>query len=137
MTIASKYPIVLSFSWMQAHNPHISWAKKQIISWSQKCLDKCLHVATVLTAFISIENPDSPSKVEFPPEYHEYITNVSRSSSLEPRLSETTSTHYQAMSEYIDEALVQGNIRPSTSPASAGLFFVEKKGGHLRPYIDY
>lgn len=36
------------------------------------------------------------------------------------------------MEEYIQEFLQQ----PSTSPASAG-FFVEKKGGGLRSYIDY
>ena len=28
-------------------------------------------------------------------------------------------------------------IRPATSPAGAGFFFVSKKDGGLRPYIDY
>ena len=41
------------------------------------------------------------------------------------------------MQEYVDEALRQGFIRPSTSPVSAGFFFVEKKDGGLRPCIDY
>ncbi len=43
----------------------------------------------------------------------------------------------QAMEEYVDEALNSGFIRPSTSPAAAGFFFVEKKDGSLRPCIDY
>ncbi len=43
----------------------------------------------------------------------------------------------KAMEEYIDEALEQGYIRPSTSPAASSFFFVAKKDGALRPCIDY
>lgn len=43
----------------------------------------------------------------------------------------------QNMKHYIDEELSKGFIRPSTSPASAGFFFVKKKDGGLRPCIDY
>ena len=41
------------------------------------------------------------------------------------------------MSAYIEEALAAGHIRPSTSPAGAGFFFVAKKDGGQRPCIDY
>ncbi len=41
------------------------------------------------------------------------------------------------MQKYIEEELSKGFIRPSTSPASAGFFFVQKKDGGLRPCIDY
>ena len=41
------------------------------------------------------------------------------------------------MREYIAEALSYGFIRPSTSPAGAGFFFVNKRDGGLRPCIDY
>ncbi len=41
------------------------------------------------------------------------------------------------MEEYIKEALQQGFIRPSTSPAASSFFFVAKKDGGLRPCIDY
>lgn len=40
------------------------------------------------------------------------------------------------MEEYIKEALQQGYTCPSTSSASAGFFFMEKKGGGLRSCID-
>ncbi|KAL0161376.1 hypothetical protein M9458_045101, partial [Cirrhinus mrigala] len=43
----------------------------------------------------------------------------------------------QAMEDYITEALNQGFIRPSTSPAASSFFFVGKKDGGLRPCIDY
>lgn len=42
----------------------------------------------------------------------------------------------KAMEEYIEEALHQGYIRPSTSPAASS-FFVAKKDGGLRPCINY
>ncbi|KAK3539000.1 hypothetical protein QTP86_023601 [Hemibagrus guttatus] len=41
------------------------------------------------------------------------------------------------MEDYIEAALVAGHIRPSTSPAAAGFFFVGKKDGGLWPCIDY
>ena len=41
------------------------------------------------------------------------------------------------MDTYIQEALDQGFIRPSTSPVASGFCFVKKKDGGLRPCIDY
>ncbi|KAI2667189.1 Transposon Tf2-8 polyprotein [Labeo rohita] len=41
------------------------------------------------------------------------------------------------MEEHIEEALKQGFIQPSTSPATSSFFFVGKKDGGLRPCIDY
>ncbi|KAK3518459.1 hypothetical protein QTP70_000644 [Hemibagrus guttatus] len=43
----------------------------------------------------------------------------------------------KAMEEYIETSLAAGHIRPSTSPAAAGFFFVGKKDGGLQPCIDY
>lgn len=41
------------------------------------------------------------------------------------------------MEEYIQEALVQKYIIPSTSPASTGFYFIEKIKGDPQPCIDY
>ncbi|XP_053090663.1 uncharacterized protein LOC128318511 [Pangasianodon hypophthalmus] len=41
------------------------------------------------------------------------------------------------MKAYIEEELAKGFIVPSTSPASAGFFFVKKRDGGLWPCIDY
>ena len=43
----------------------------------------------------------------------------------------------KAMEDYVEEALQQGYIRPSTSPAASSFFFIKKKDGGLRPCIDY
>jgi len=41
------------------------------------------------------------------------------------------------MESYINDSLAAGIIRPSSSPAGAGFFFVEKKDKTLHPCIDY
>ncbi len=41
------------------------------------------------------------------------------------------------MERYIHDSLVAGIIRPSSSTAGVGFFFVEKKDGSLCPCIDY
>ena len=41
------------------------------------------------------------------------------------------------MEDYIRDSVAAGIIRPSSSPAGAGFFFVGKKDGSLRPCIDY
>ena len=41
------------------------------------------------------------------------------------------------MEEYMEEALQQGCIRPSTSPAASSLFLVKKMNGGLQSCIDY
>lgn len=43
----------------------------------------------------------------------------------------------KALKEYLDENLKKKFIRESKSPAGYPLFFVPKKGGKLRPVIDY
>ncbi|XP_034077337.1 uncharacterized protein LOC117549482 [Gymnodraco acuticeps] len=53
------------------------------------------------------------------------------------RLYSISGPERQSMTDYIDSSLKAGLIRPSSSPAGAGFFFVGKKDGSLRPCIDY
>ncbi len=53
------------------------------------------------------------------------------------RLFSLSAPERSAMDDYICKALENGFIRPSTSPAGAGGFFVGKKDGGLCPCIDY
>ncbi|KAF7647357.1 hypothetical protein LDENG_00173640 [Lucifuga dentata] len=43
----------------------------------------------------------------------------------------------EAMDKYINDSLTAGIIRPSSSPAGEGFFFVERKDKSLHPCIDY
>ncbi|KAL0149260.1 hypothetical protein M9458_055494, partial [Cirrhinus mrigala] len=92
-----------------------------------------------------------------PTEYHDLcrVFSKSRATSLPPHrpydcaidllpgtsppkghLYSLSSPEREAMDKYISESLNAGLIRPSSSPAGAGFFFV-KKDGSLRPCIDY
>ncbi|XP_068504911.1 uncharacterized protein [Syngnathus scovelli] len=60
-----------------------------------------------------------------------------RQSPAQGRVYSLSAPERRAMEEYIRESLAAGIIRPSSSPAGAGFFFVKKKEGTLRPCIDY
>ena len=53
------------------------------------------------------------------------------------RLFSLSAPETQVMEKYIGESLATGLIRPSSLPAGAGFFFVEKKDKSLHPCIDY
>ncbi|KAI5606732.1 hypothetical protein C0J50_7543 [Silurus asotus] len=53
------------------------------------------------------------------------------------RVYPLSAPEHRAMEEYVQQALRQGFIAPSTSPAASSFFFVGKKDGGLCPCIDY
>ncbi|KAL0180441.1 hypothetical protein M9458_025883, partial [Cirrhinus mrigala] len=116
------------------------------------------HNETINFYVVPIESPEVQTKTTLPPVYATYSKVFSKSKATQlpphrpwdcaidllPNMSPLKSKIYplsraetKAMEIYIEEALASGYIRPSTSPAEAGFFFVEKKDGGLRPCIDY
>ncbi|KAI4894728.1 hypothetical protein NFI96_008423 [Prochilodus magdalenae] len=153
----TQYAVILGLSWLQIHNPSISWAKREIIAWSQYCFNNCLLFPCLSVSSTTVESPDL-SPVCIPPVYSDLagVFDKKRATKLPPhrpydcaidlmndqippksRVYPLTQAEDKALEEYIREALAQGYIRPSTSPAAAGFFFVKKKDGGLRPCIDY
>ncbi len=150
-------PIILGLPWLELHNPCISWPTRQIVQWSETCRKHCLllHSHSRIPPKSRKENPAVQG---LPIEYHdlcEALVNLKprnfllivlvivRSISFlglyppEAEFSRLTQQESEVMKTYIEEELSKGFIRPSTSPASAGFFFVKKKDGGLRPCIDY
>ncbi|KAI2650806.1 Transposon Tf2-6 polyprotein [Labeo rohita] len=147
-------PLILGFPWLNRHEPTISWAGGVITHWSSHCQEHCVH-----------PTPSTPSKPATPPpcstipvEYQDLLVAFStvKATELPPhrpgdcaidstpgaapprgRVFPLSQPESLAMEEYIKEELAKGFIRPSTSPFSAGFFFVKKKDGGLRPCIDY
>ncbi|KAI2667005.1 Transposon Tf2-6 polyprotein [Labeo rohita] len=154
-TITSpQSPLILGFPWLNHHEPTISWARGVITHWSSNCQRSCLQSAskTPTNAIIT------PSNQTIPAEYHDLLEAFStvRDTELPPhrpgdcaieltpgavpprgRIFPLSQPESEAMERYIQEELAKGFIRHSTSPASAGFFFVKKKDGGLRPCIDY
>ncbi|KAK3553874.1 hypothetical protein QTP70_012711 [Hemibagrus guttatus] len=132
----STADVVLGRPWLEQHDPILSWRTGEILRWGHQCFEGCF--------------PERPSPRPSRPH------NLQKASKLPPhrpwdcaidlipgepvpkgRIYSLTLPEEKAMEEYIKEALAQGYIRPSTSPAASSFFFVAKKDGGLWPCIDY
>uniref|UniRef100_A0A3B5QX72 CCHC-type domain-containing protein n=1 Tax=Xiphophorus maculatus TaxID=8083 RepID=A0A3B5QX72_XIPMA len=151
-------PVILGATWLRLHNPHIDWVHGLVLGWSTHCLSTCLQAANhpgPVPLGPPVQDPDLSG---IPKDYHDLkeVFSKHRATSLPPhrpydcainllpgtcppkgRLFSLSVPEDQAMRDYIKEALQAGIIRPSSSPAGAGFFFVGKKDGSLRPCIDY
>ncbi|KAL0151693.1 hypothetical protein M9458_052992 [Cirrhinus mrigala] len=164
LVLEDSTDIILGRPWLQIHQPEIRWDPFDIIRWSQKCSTHCMsnlpHPRSIPTIVAStqIESPEPVIMPEIPAEYRAYQDDFSKlaATHLPPhrpwdcaidllpgaqlpkgRIYPLSIPERQAMENYITEALNQGFIRPSTSPAASSFFFVGKKDGGLRPCIDY
>ncbi len=151
-------PVVLGHTWLAKHNPHIDWALNLVLGWSSFCLAQCLGAAFSPVMSCSVLQEELVSLAGVPEAYHDLgaVFSKSQASSLPPhrpydcaidllpgtsppkgRLYSLSRPEREAMERYIHDSQVAGIIRPSSSPAGAGFFFVGKKDGSLRPCIDY
>ncbi len=150
--------VILGLPWLRRHNPNISWRDSQIINWGANCHTQCIsQVQPLGVQTVSVAEIDEEAQA-LPSVYRDLIVAFSKTkaSQLPPhrssdcaidllpdavpprgRIFPLSQPESRAMNHYIQEELAKGFIRPSTSPASAGFFFVKKKGGDLRPCIDY
>ncbi|KAI2651010.1 Retrotransposon-derived protein PEG10 [Labeo rohita] len=147
-------PVILGYPWLNRHGPSIAWANRTITHWSPFCQQHCLQPTTR-----SQDTQGShTTRSTIPKDYQDLLEAFSRSKAtrLPPhrpgdcaidlipgattprgRVFPLSRAESEAMNSYIQEELAKGFITPSTSPASAGFFFVKKKDGGLRPCIDY
>ncbi|KAI2646319.1 Transposon Tf2-8 polyprotein [Labeo rohita] len=151
--------VILGYPWLSTHDPQFSWKEKELIRWSPHCHTHCLELpnkATVCTTHliknlfplpdnVQIEDADlaelfsKERATKLPPHRPWDCVNDLLPNTSPPRshVYPLTVPETQAMEEYTEEALSYGFIRPSTSPAASGFFFVEKKDGGLCRCIDY
>ncbi|KAI2655839.1 Transposon Tf2-6 polyprotein [Labeo rohita] len=153
-----EHPIILGLPWLELHDPTISWTEHQIIKWSDHCQRHCLQGLCIPRSTIGTANPVDDDLSRLPVEYRDLQEAFSKEKAtrLPPhratdcaiellpgtspprgRVFPLSQPETESMKAYIEEELRKGFIRPSTSPASAGFFFVKKKDGGLRPCIDY
>ncbi len=149
------------------HNPILSWKSGEILKWGERCFPDCFPHAPrppnltptgLKVCSTSIESPVEKQSVDIPPCYAPFsdVFCPNRAAKLPPhrpwdcaidllpgesvprgKIYPLSIPEQKAMEEYIEEALRQGYICPSTSPAASSFFFVAKKDGGLRPCIDY
>ncbi|KAK3552410.1 hypothetical protein QTP86_011646 [Hemibagrus guttatus] len=153
--------------WLEQHNPILSWRTGDVLKWGDTCFPDCFpklpvprspNLTHLPVQATSIESPLENQSVEIPACYAPFsdVFCPRKASKLPPhrpwdctidllpgepvprgRIYPLSILEEKAMEEYIKEALAQGYIRPSTSPAASSFFFVVKKDEGLRPCIDY
>ncbi len=97
-------------------------------------------LSNVPTCYLDLKEVFNKAKATSLPPHRPYdcaIDLLPGSSPPKGRLFSLSGPETLAMKDYIDAALASGIIRPSSSPAGAGFFFVGKKDKTLRPCIDY
>ncbi|KAK3533120.1 hypothetical protein QTP70_007802 [Hemibagrus guttatus] len=159
--------IVLGRPWLELHDPILSWKTGEDLRWGEHCFGACfpnlpapvpLQVQHLPIQATSVESPPEARPLDIPACYSLFwdVFCPRKASKLPPhrpwdcaidlipgepvpkgRTYSLSIPKEKAMEEYIQEALAQGYIRPSTSPAASSFFFVAKKDGGLRPCIDY
>uniref|UniRef100_A0A3B3BMY4 Gypsy retrotransposon integrase-like protein 1 n=1 Tax=Oryzias melastigma TaxID=30732 RepID=A0A3B3BMY4_ORYME len=156
--------IILGLPWLERHDPTIIWSEHRLSFSSTHCQRHCLRPMRGPTDFATIAattvtETSVTGEAEGLPVFYEDLReafNKQRATQLPPhrsydcaidllsgamptrgRVFPLSQPETAAMQAYIQEELAKGFIRPSTSPASAGFFFVKKKDGGLRPCIDY
>ncbi|KAK3538042.1 hypothetical protein QTP70_027395 [Hemibagrus guttatus] len=124
------HEIILGYPWLSVHDPVISWYQE-----SPEC-----KPVTIPSCYQDLQEVFSKAKATQLPPHCPWDCAIDLLPNAMPPKSKVyplSRPETQAMEDYIEEALSSGFIRPSTSPAAAGFFFVEKKDGGLRPCIDY
>ncbi|KAK3545878.1 hypothetical protein QTP70_016572 [Hemibagrus guttatus] len=122
--------IILGYPWLSVHDPVISWRHE-----SPEC-----KPVTIPSCYHDLQEVFSKTKATQLPPHRPWECTIDLLPNAMPPKSKVyplSRPETQAMEDYIEEALSSGFIHPSTSPAAAGFFFVEKKDGGLCPCIDY
>ncbi len=163
----STVNVILGCPWLVQHNPIFSWKSGEILKWGESCFPDCFpqrphppnhNTKRLQMCTTSIESPLEKQSVDIPSGYAPFsdVFCPKRASKLPPhrpwdcaidllpgesvprgKIYPLSNPEQKAMEEYIEEALQQGYICPSTSPAASSFFFVAKKDGGLQPCIDY
>lgn len=150
-------PLVLRHPWLSKHNLWIDWVGNKVLGWSPFCLSHCLNDIQVPISPVAVVLDEFKDLSAVPPEFLDLrgVFSTSRTTALPPHcpyncsidllpgnciprghLFSLSCPEMEAMNKYIQESLATGIIRPSSSPAGAGFFFVAKKDGSTCPCID-
>ncbi len=157
--------IILGRPWLNQHSPEVRWDPCEITRWSEACFHNCLSPvskprkdtsqAQVCSTLVESLEPLVTPSIRSDYQAFQHVFSKQAATHLPPhrpwdfaidllpgaklpkgRVYPLSIPERKAMEEYIQEALQQKLIRPSTSPTTSSLF-VGKKDGGLRPCIDY
>ncbi|KAK3566529.1 hypothetical protein QTP86_034039 [Hemibagrus guttatus] len=155
VTSSPANPLILGFPWLRHHDPQFSWHTGELVRWSAACLKDCLLepmsrpcrassaslasgcIPHIYEDFKEVFSEERAARLPSHQAWDCTIDLLLNASPPRGRVYPLSLPEAKAMEEYIEEALAVGHIRPSTSPAAVGFFFVGKKDGGLCPCIDW
>lgn len=130
-------PVILGFTWLKLHNPHLDWAGQKVKSWSPFCRANCLvsdppsaivepahdesaniDLSVVPLVYHNLREVFNKDKAQALPPHRPYdcaITLLPGSTLPTSRLYNLTRPEKTAMEKYIKDSLAAGIIRPSSS----------------------
>lgn len=152
MTQSCYHSIVLGPPWLSTHDFVISWRQGELMTWGESCFIHCWSISCLST---HTESPATQGNVvlwcrelaevfsntqvaKLPPHQPwdcaiDLLLGATPPRGRDYQLS-LPETHTKE--DYIIEALANGQIHLSMSPAAIGFLFVEQKD-RLQPCIDY
>ncbi|KAK3570718.1 hypothetical protein QTP86_025260 [Hemibagrus guttatus] len=133
----SMADVILGRPWLEQHNPILSWKTGEATSIESPFVNRSLEIPACYTPFSDVFCPKRASKLPPHRPWDCAIDLLPGEPVPRGRIYPLSIPEEKAMEEYIKQALAQGYIHPSTSPAASSFFFVAKKDGGLRPCIDY
>ncbi|KAK3532671.1 hypothetical protein QTP86_027655 [Hemibagrus guttatus] len=133
----STADIILGRPWLEQHNPILSWSTGKATSIESPSVHQPLQIPACYAPFSDVFCPKRASKLPPHRPWDCVIDLLPGEPVPRGRIYPLSIPEEKAMEEYIKEALDQGYIRPSTSPAASSFFFVAMKDRGLRPCIDY
>ncbi|KAL0147989.1 hypothetical protein M9458_056716, partial [Cirrhinus mrigala] len=157
LTNSPLVPVVLGHPWLVQHNPRVDWGHDSVSTLGESCYANCLlpacssvsrsllqeesvNLSNVPKEYLDLKEVFSKSRAASLPPHRPYDCAIELLPGISPpkgKLYSLSAPEREAMEKYISDSLAAGLIRPSSSPAGAGFFFVKKKDGSLRPCIDY
>ncbi|KAK3548633.1 hypothetical protein QTP70_015945 [Hemibagrus guttatus] len=129
--------MVLGRPWLEQHDPILSWKSRRSPEVGGALFRGLLPTATKPKALTDVFCPKKPSKLPPHRPWDCTIDLIPGEPVLRGRIYSLSLPEEKAMEEYITEALAQGYICPSTSPAASSFFFVAEKDGGSRTCINY
>jgi hypothetical protein len=143
-------PVILGYPWLCRHNPNIDWTTCSVREWGETCQRTCVRTPSLSPAspvpapasditgvpavYHDLKEVFSKAKATSLPPHRPYDCAIDLPGTLPPKglLYSFSALEREAMEEYIQGSLAAGIIRPSSSPAVAGVFLVKKKDKTLR-----
>jgi hypothetical protein len=135
-----KYDLILGLPWLQKANPNIEWTTLSVTK-TVVVGSAAIDLNSLPEEYHSFAHVfDTPTDTACLPPSRPFDLGIELKSDILPKtrpIYPLAKKEETVLKNYLEEWLKVGIARPSTSPIASPIFFVPKKDGDLRPFVDY